>query len=144
MNEAVFWTRVRTALHAPPRWVARKLTDAFTAGTPDAFYVIDGVVGFLELKYLKSWPVRAGTLVRIGDGVTVEQRRYLEMLRAAGARAHVLLGVAQEWFLLQPDQVPAENRIERWKLTAPDVPHGTFKDLPRLGLVLKETLEPAR
>jgi len=142
VNEAAFWTKVRGALHRPPRWVARKLTDAFTAGTPDAFYVIDGVVGFLELKYLQEWPVRPGTLVKVGDGVTVEQRRYLDMLRAAGARAHVLLGVEREWFLLTPDQVPESNRLERWKLRAPNVPQGSFDDLPRLGIVLSQTLEP--
>lgn len=144
MTEAGFWDRVRDALHRPPRSVARKLTDAFTAGTPDAFYVIDGVVGFLELKYTPAWPARAGTRVRVGHGLTVEQRRYLEMLRGAGARAHVLLGVADRWFLLRPDQVPADSALERWKLEAPDVPSGPRREMAvGLRAALTATLEPA-
>lgn len=139
MNEAGFWAKVRAALHVPPRQVCRKLTDAFTAGTPDAFYVIDGVVGFLELKYVPAWPKRAGTTVKVG--LTVEQRRYLEMLRAAGARAHVLLGVARDVFLLAPDQIPADtDRLSRIKLFSPDVPRPQLREL---AWVLAGTLEPA-
>lgn len=101
MSEAAFWRRVRTTLHAPPTRVCRKLTDAYTAGTPDCYYVIDGRVGFLELKYRPRWPARPSTPVR--PGVTVEQHRYLELLAGARAPAHVLLGIGRDfWALVHP------------------------------------------
>lgn len=107
-NEGAFWGKVREALHKPPVSLCRKLTDAFTAGTPDAWYSVDGQVGFLELKYLPAWPAKAETLVSLGHEVTLEQRRYLDMLEAGNVPAYVLLGVGKALFLLT---VPVVNRI---------------------------------
>lgn len=107
-NEGAFWGKVREALHKPPVSLCRKLTDAFTAGTPDAWYAVDGRVGFLELKYLPAWPAKDTTLVSLGHGVTLEQRRYLDMLVQGNVPAHVLLGVGKQLFLLT---VPVVNWV---------------------------------
>ena len=127
-NEGAFWGKVREALHKPPVSLCRKLTDAFTAGTPDAWYAVDGRVGFLELKYLPAWPAKDTTLVSLGHGVTLEQRRYLDMLVQGGVPAWVLLGVAKDMFILRPQTVEAiyvdgaEGKVLRvWLETDPAI-----------------------
>lgn len=115
MSEANFWRRVRGALHDPPRTLCRKLSDAFTAGTPDAYYVVRGTVGFLELKYKADWPVRVTTPVR--PGITVEQRRYLETLVAAKAPAFVFIGIGRDfWALCDPRRLPHEDALSQESL----------------------------
>ncbi len=105
MNEASFWTKVRGAINAHPNGVAHKLTDMFTAGTPDALYCIRGHTGVLELKYVPKWPVRTGTEIAIE--LTENQRAWmLDWIGKGLGSGFVLLGVAQEWFLLGVDEVP--------------------------------------
>lgn len=107
-NEGAFWSAVRERLHVPPFAVCRKLTDAFTAGTPDAFYVHAGITTYLELKYAPRWPVRADTVL---VGLTPDQRMYLELLRGVGAPAWVLLGVERDVLLLEPGIIPNDQRV---------------------------------
>lgn len=136
-NEAAFWGKVRGVLHDPhARRVARKLTDAFTAGTPDCFYIIDGITGFLELKYLPTWPKREDTPVSLGSSVSAEQRRYLEMLVAAGAPAHVLLGIGrdgthQDLFLIRVQDLPPgePQRVPRAWLAGPTIARPAYGSL---------------
>jgi len=139
VNEAGFWTKVRGAINDTPHARAHKLTDMFTAGTPDALYCIDGVTGVLELKYVPAWPVRDATLIEVG--LTEAQRVWLEEWRGrAGGRAHVLLGVAKDWFLLELHEVPpapAEGKLPRISRIALDAIRrqgrgATFKDLAGL------------
>jgi len=134
VNEAGLWRRVREAINSYPHAQARKLTDAFTAGTPDALYCVDGIAGVLELKYTE-WPKRAATLILIE--LTEEQRAWLEAWERAGGRAYVLLGVGKNWFLLRMEEIPLAP--VPWK--APRVTRefldgvlrsgrgGTFKDM---------------
>jgi len=104
MNEARFWDKVREAINAHPRGIAHKLTDMFTAGTPDALYCIDGRAGVLELKYVPKWPVRTDT---VEVAVTENQRAWLLDWQEKGrGRANVLLGVEHFWYLLDLDEIP--------------------------------------
>jgi hypothetical protein len=104
MNEHGFWDKVRGILKDPPQSDANHLSAETIAGTPDCLWAIRGKMGLLELKFNRSWPVRDDTLVDVA--VTVEQRRYLERIAATGNRAQVLLGVEDEWFLLEMHEVP--------------------------------------
>jgi len=132
VNEAGFWTKIRGSINAHPHGVAHKLTDMFTAGTPDALYCIEGHTGVLELKYEPAWPKRSSTEVTVG--LTENQRAWmLDWATKGWGTAWVLLGVAQEWFLLQIDEVPdyPVPKIPRAYLeeVAARGYGGTFKDL---------------
>lgn len=65
-------------------------------GTPDVNYV----EGWLELKYLKEWPKRSITIVRIPTWTPQQGiRHYLRNL--AGGNSKVLLQVGTEYLLFQ-------------------------------------------
>lgn len=63
-------------------------------GTPD----VNHLYGWMELKYLKSWPVRPGTPVRV-DHFVPGQRAWIGRRARAGGCVHVLLKVGAEWLL---------------------------------------------
>lgn len=63
-------------------------------GTPDVNYV----EGWIELKWIRSWPVRPDTPVKI-DHFTIQQRRWLNRRWNAGGNAWLLLQVQREWLL---------------------------------------------
>lgn len=138
MNESGFWTKVRGAINAHPRGIAHKLTDMFTAGTPDAFYCIHGQTGVLELKYVPKWPVR---IVDVEVKLTENQRAWmLDWIDRGSGTAHVLLGVEQDWFLLDVAEVPpapSEEKAPRINMMYLEGVRargdgGTFRDLKSL------------
>ncbi len=63
-------------------------------GTPDVNYAD----GWIELKWLRNWPVRATTVVRI-DHYTKEQRVFLRKRWLTSQSAYLLLQVRREWML---------------------------------------------
>ena len=80
---------------------ALKPLDAFRAdppgvpaGTPDVNYS----EGWIELKWLRYWPVRDNTVVRI-DHFTDKQREFLKRRWELGGNAWLLLQRRQEWLL---------------------------------------------
>jgi len=128
VNEARFWARVRKAIKAYPVSEAKKLSDAFTKGTADCAYGVDGVSGFLELKYTE-WPKRVDTTIVVD----------------------LSEGVDQDWFLIHVHEVPLAiekdkpPRMTRFQLEAirQDGRAGTLKDLgTRLPALLAEQLDP--
>lgn len=69
-------------------------------GTPD----VECMYGWLELKRIEDWPVRATTTVRCSH-FKPEQRIFLEDHCDFGGNAYLLLLVekSQEWFLFRGD-----------------------------------------
>ncbi len=107
-NEAAFWSGfVKPALNYPPASVAWKIPAEIRKGLPDVWWSSCNrpAAGWLELKYLPAWPKRNSTPITIA--VSVEQLAHLRAARAAGSWAAVLLGVADEWFLLDPNRLTA-------------------------------------
>jgi len=135
VNESGFWDRARNAINEHPHGVAHKLTDMFTAGTPDALYCIEGHTGVLELKYVQVWPKRAETNVPVG--LTENQRAWMLDWKEKGwGRAHVLLGVEKDWFLLEMEEIPLAPAPRLHPMYLEGVrargAGGTFKDLKGL------------
>lgn len=64
-------------------------------GTPDVNYV----EGWIELKWLRSWPKRPETVVTI-DHYTIQQKLWAYKRRKAGGQCWFLLQCHKEWLLL--------------------------------------------
>ena len=77
-------------LHAIP------VENAVRSGTPDIAYI----GGWMELKYLKQWPKRPETPVRIHH-FTRQQRIWLKRHWQLGGNAFLLLQCKREWFLFE-------------------------------------------
>lgn len=102
MTEREWWGRVvRPALHQPSRrWLAHKIQDTFRKGVLDVWLCARGRTAWVEMKFAKRFPVRAGT--KIDVAFSPEQRVISREVISAGGRAMALLGIeeARRWFLL--------------------------------------------
>lgn len=67
-------------------------------GTPDEWIL----TGAVELKWLREWPARAKTPVRLPH-FTQEQKLWLSQRWAAGGGAWMLLQCKREWLIFCPD-----------------------------------------
>jgi hypothetical protein len=64
-------------------------------GTPD----VNHVQGWIELKQIKEWPSKSGSMVRV-EHFTQQQRIWLRNRCRFGGRAHLLIRVGCDWLLL--------------------------------------------
>ena len=71
------------------------IENSVAKGTPDVNYLF----GWIELKWLRAWPLRPTTPVRI-DHFTKEQRLWLRRREFRGGNAFLLLQCRKEWLLL--------------------------------------------
>ncbi len=104
MNEAAFWSKIRTHLVGTGRLFAR-IENGLSAGTPDVCFVIDGVSGWVENKYRVKAPNGCSTKILGRAGLSKEQIVWATKYIRAGGRYFVLIGVGKAVFLLRPDQL---------------------------------------
>ena len=75
-------------------------------GTPD----VNTTEGWIELKWLRSWPKRSQTIVELNH-YTIQQRLFARKRQRAGQRCWLMLQCRREWFLY--DGVVAANHVGR-------------------------------
>lgn len=66
-------------------------------GTPD----INCSVGWIECKWLRSWPKREATVVKLTHDLQKHQRLWIRQRRKAGGNAWVMLQCKKEWLLIE-------------------------------------------
>lgn len=103
-------------------------------GTPDVNYI----EGWIELKWLRSWPARQDTIVRI-DHYTNQQKIFAVRRRRKGGNCWLLLQVRDQWLLF--DGAVAAMRIN--KATCKELYEAAHKTWPQ-GLNEQELLECVR
>lgn len=101
-----------TVIKVLKRFDALAVENSVHVGTPDVNYI----EGWLELKWLRSWPVKADTIVRL-EHYTPQQRVWLMRRWVNGGKAHLLLQCRSVWLLFNGD-VAAEHvgRVSRSEL----------------------------
>ena len=81
-------------------------------GHPDTNYCIDGEEGHVELKYIRKWPARAKTLVKI-DHYTPLQRLWILKRVLAGGKAFLFVQVEKdEWKIMTTSQKERTGDVE--------------------------------
>lgn len=103
MNESSFWNRIRKGLKNPPDVHLVRIENAVYSGTPDVSFCINTAFiseGFMELKFLKEWPKRAATIIRLPH-FTPAQRTWLHDRHMAGGNCFLCLGVDKSTFLFE-------------------------------------------
>jgi len=76
------------------KWDAISVENRVYPGTPD----VNHVHGWIELKWLRSWPKNSETVVEI-DHFTQEQKVWLRRRWRRGGTVYLLLQVRREWLL---------------------------------------------
>lgn len=90
-REGQYWRTVKPGLSG---WDPQRVETSEKDGFPD----VSHVYGLVELKYVRWWPKRENTVLRI-DHYSQEQRVFHKRRCRAGGLCHVLLGVEAEHFL---------------------------------------------
>ena len=94
-------------LHAVP------IESRVRAGVPDVAYIN----GWIELKWLRDWPKRVDTIVRIHH-YTQQQRIWLRRHWELGGNSWLLLQVKREWLLFDgPTAYMHVGNLDRLDLT---------------------------
>jgi hypothetical protein len=92
--ESKFWLRLKKYLDAQPGIHYMRVENSAMPGTPDLNIQIEGYGEvWLELKFIEDWPKRPSTSVKLGQGVSAEQKLWLKKRARAGGKCGVLLGV---------------------------------------------------
>lgn len=104
-SEGGLWTTLQKNMKG--HWEPQRVENPAGPGTPDVYYtMLTGTMGWVELKHVDKWPVRASTALNINH-FTPQQRAWLRRHGKAGCQCHVLLQVDTDYFLL--DWEEAQN-----------------------------------
>lgn len=104
------WATVKRALD--PYGVLVRIESPMTGGIPDVAYCLGGVAGWIELKYLSAWPLRATSPIVLPK-LTSAQVEFINRWEKRGrGRAWVLLQVASDYALLNPSITSSVYRRE--------------------------------
>ncbi|MEE8234292.1 MAG: hypothetical protein V3R41_06405 [Gammaproteobacteria bacterium] len=63
-SENATWQAVRPVLKRTG-FLTERIENSLNKGTPDTWWLRDGIAGVLELKHASSWPKREGTPLRL-------------------------------------------------------------------------------
>lgn len=90
------WKPLRKAIKG--RGLLKRLEPSLGSGLPDVFYCLQGISGFIELKYLHHWPVWETTGTTLG--ITAGQKLWLGDLADNGGKGFVFAKIGKEWLLV--------------------------------------------
>lgn len=128
MSEAGMRTNLVKALSALD---AMSVENPVGPGTPD----INFIGGWIECKWLRAWPKKPETPVRLDHPLTPQQKAWLRRRRRRGGEAWVMLQCGREWLLFKgevaSDHLGTATQRELKYLWA----HRTWKVLDRCELI---------
>lgn len=77
MNESTFKTYIKTGMKK--YWLQRAIESGGTgAGTPDSYFSLPGVGGWIEFKHHTAWPKRESTIIKIKNPKRfIPQRNFI-------------------------------------------------------------------
>jgi hypothetical protein len=114
MTEATLNHAVKRLLTGPGCRVTRIETTT-VSGVPDIYYNLHGQTGWLENKFLRTWPKRAKTIVRLPH-YTPQQKARLREEGETGARAWLLLRAGDDHLLFDWRAAQAVGHLTKAQL----------------------------
>ncbi len=100
------------------RWHVQSHEDRYSEGIPDLSFGVVGANGWIELKQVEKWPVRANTVVKPKKFTPAQANWLLRRGKKAGF-CYVLVKVAQHDFFLfhfMGARALREGRTKEWYL----------------------------
>lgn len=99
MNEASMWAFLRNKMKG--FWLASRIESSAGNGIPDVIAAIKGKIVLIELKYIKEWPKRDSTLIKLP--LRPEQKLFFQ---TRGQMCHdiwTFIRIENDYFLLPWD-----------------------------------------
>lgn len=125
-SEAAMWAnRIRPILMQWPDAMAQRVENGIDAGTPDAFFTLDGISGWIENKNAPQPPKRELTPV-FGEhrGLRKEQIVWWTVYLRAGGHGFLAIGVGDDAYMARAELqlIKDFNRMPmseiRWRFTS--------------------------
>lgn len=85
-------------------WIADRIENTTKSGVADIIYSCMGKRGFIELKYLKEWPKRPDTPVKIPH-LTEIQRAWLSLHEQEANLCFILLQIEKDYLLYSAKRI---------------------------------------
>jgi len=108
MNESEFWQFLKDKMKQ--YWTADRIEDMLKAGIPDVSYAVPNHQGWIELKYMKEFPKKNTTKVRIYHWTPI-QKAWMRKRGRVNPNVWLLVMVDEEIFLFSYKQLIF---IEEW------------------------------
>lgn len=115
-TEQRLWDRMRRALTGRVR--VERVENVVGEGTPDVLLLKAGCVTWCELKAVEEYPVRQHTRVLGDDGLNVAQRNWHLDWARWGGFSIIVVGVADDLFVLRGELADEVNDMSRVALAA--------------------------
>lgn len=97
MSEKNFWQYLRRKMKQSG-WHVSRHEDSVTLGIPDISFGIDGIGGWIELKYLKNWPKQKNTKVKIHH-LTMLQCKWLYSRGLTSGNCWIFVQIEKDYLL---------------------------------------------
>lgn len=136
MSEKAFWNYLRKGMTG--KWQSVRIESSASGGVPDVAYSKDGVHGWIELKFIPSWPVRESTPLRVPH-LTPQQRLFILKHGSAGEHCFLFLkvGSTKDYFLFDHTNIASLGEVKRANVSSIALSHWTDSvDFDQLGKVL--------
>ena len=101
MKESTLWGYIREGMRG--MWDATRIESSSGNGVPDVDFGLPGKHGKIELKYIKEWPVREFTKVKLP--LRPEQKLWINQRGKLSGDVWVLIRIENSFFLLKWQQV---------------------------------------
>lgn len=96
MKESDLWGYIRKGMIA--KWHASRIESSAGNGIPDVSFGLPGKNGWIELKYIKEWPKRSTTLVKLP--LRPEQKHWIKARGELSGNVWVICRIENMFFLL--------------------------------------------
>ena len=100
MNESAVWQYLKRGMMG--LWQANRIESSAGNGVPDVCYSLPGKHVWIELKYIKAWPVRATTKVKLP--LRPEQKLWISVRGKMSGNVWVFIRIYDTFYLLNHDQ----------------------------------------
>ena len=110
MSEKNLWQYCRR--HMADRGILMRIENAFYKGVPDVNFLIGGIEGWLELKFLHEFPKKENTPVKIPHFTQEQKLWHKERWENHGLTA-MLLQVNDYYFLFVSDKIALVGHLSK-------------------------------
>jgi len=116
MSENSLWHKIRQGMGRGRHWdEATRHEEKLTPGVSDVSFCCGGKHGWMELKYLKAYPKRPGTIVRCPH-YTPEQKNFLKAKGSKAGNAWLFAQIGRDHFLFDWRQAQEFGQLPKDEL----------------------------
>jgi len=96
VNESDLWKYIKTGMIG--KWHASRIESSAGNGIPDISFGLPGKNGWIELKYIREWPKRQDTKVKLP--LRPEQKHWISARGGLSGDVWVLVRIQDDFFLV--------------------------------------------